>query len=342
MTTQPMPSAIHCHHVTKRFGAVTALDGFELEVPKGSTVGLLGPSGCGKTTVLRAIAGFIDPEEGSITVGDREVFGEGGSTPPERRRVGMVFQEYALFPHMTVAHNIRYGLAAAESARAASVLELVGLSGHGDRMPHELSGGEQQRVALARALAPQPEVILLDEPFSNLDATLRERMRREVRQILREAETTAVFVTHDQEEALAIADIVAVMRSGRVLQVATPTEVYRRPVSEWVAGFVGDAQFVDGEADFGKITIPFGVFPHDGGERGPVRVLIRPEWVHPTKAHDGSAVVTDREFYGHDQLLTLEMPDGRTLNARVGTFPSVELGDRVEISLDELVVFADQ
>jgi iron(III) transport system ATP-binding protein len=337
--TDTSPSAIHCHQLEKRFGALLALDGFELEVLKGSILSLLGPSGCGKTTALRVIAGFTDPDSGTITIADREVFGTEGSTPPERRRVGMVFQDYALFPHMTVAGNIAYGLGAGEVARADAALELVGLAGLGNRMPHELSGGEQQRIALARALAPQPDVILLDEPFSNLDATLRGRMRRDVRQILRDAEITAVLVTHDQEEALAIADVVAVMRAGKVLQTASPTELYRHPVSPWVAGFVGDAQFVDGEADLGKITIPLGVFPHQGPERGPVKVLIRPEWVHATRHHDGAVTVVDREFYGHDQLLMLEMADGRQINARVGTYPFLDIGDRVEIALDEIVVF---
>ena len=335
-TTAP---AIHCHRLDKWFGTTPALDGFELEVTKGSIVSLLGPSGCGKTTALRTIAGFTDPDGGAITIGDREVFGRDGSTPPERRRVGMVFQDYALFPHMTVVGNVSYGLGPGEGARADAALELVGLSGFGDRMPHELSGGEQQRIALARALAPQPDVILLDEPFSNLDATLRGRMRRDVRQILRDAEITAVLVTHDQEEALAITDVVAVMRAGRVLQVATPTDLYRRPVSPWVAGFVGDAQFVNGDAHLGKISIPFGEFPYHGSERGSVRVLIRPEWVHPTKRHDSDVVVIDREFYGHDQLLMLELPDGRRISARVGTYPSLDIGDRVDIGLDEVVVF---
>ncbi len=338
--TDTSASAIHCHVLEKRFGPVMALDGFEFEALRGSIVSLLGPSGCGKTTALRAIAGFTDPDSGTITIGEREVFGPGGSTPPERRRVGMVFQDYALFPHMTVAANVAYGLGTGEEARASAALQLVGLTGMGDRMPHELSGGEQQRVALARALAPQPDVILLDEPFSNLDATLRARMRRDVRQILRDADTTAVLVTHDQEEALSVADVVAVMRSGRVLQMADPTELYRRPVSPWVASFVGDAQFLDGEADLGKITIPLGVFPHHGGERGPVQVLIRPEWVHPTPRHDGVAEVVDREFYGHDQLVMLRLPDGSRLNARVSAYPDLEIGDRVDVGLDEVVVFA--
>jgi iron(III) transport system ATP-binding protein len=251
----------------------------------------------------------------------------------------MVFQEYALFPHMTVATNIAYGLDRTEGSRIGEVLDLVGLGTHGDRMPHELSGGEQQRVALARALAPRPAVILMDEPFSNLDAGLRDRMRRDVRTILKEAEATAVFVTHDQEEALAIADIVAVMRHGRVVQAGPPQHVYRRPASPWIASFVGESEFLEGVADVGQVETPLGTFPQFGELRGPVQVMIRPEWVHPFRADDGAAVVVDREFYGHDQLLVLELANGRRLAARIGSNAAVSPGDRVDIGIDEVVVF---
>ncbi len=206
-------------------------------------------------------------------------------------------------------------------------------------MPHELSGGEQQRVALARALAPRPDVILLDEPFSSLDASLRERMRRDVRRILNAAGATAVLVTHDQEEALAFADVVAVMRTGKVLQVGTPTRLYRNPVSPWVAGFVGESEFVEGVADVGRVETPVGTFPQFGNHRGDVLVMIRPEWIHPRPSADGIAEVVDREFYGHDQLLLLALPDGRKLTSRIGNTPMLEVGDRVDIGVDEVVVF---
>jgi iron(III) transport system ATP-binding protein len=332
-------SAIHCHEVVKRFDRAVALDGFELEVTPGTILGLLGPSGCGKTTVLRVIAGFEPPDSGLVSVGGRTVVGDGVWVPPERRSVGMVFQDHALFPHMTVERNIAYGLDPADSARVAEVMELVGLVGLEHRMPHELSGGEQQRVALGRALAPQPAVILLDEPFSSLDATMRERMRRDVRHILTEAGATAVFVTHDQEEALAISDVVAVMRAGKVLQVATPARLYRNPSTPWIAGFVGESEFVEGNAEVGRVSTPLGTFPQVGPHRGAVVVMIRPEWIHPTPSSDGAAVVADREFYGHDQLLTLELADGRTLTSRIGNTPMLEVGDRVDIGIDEVVVF---
>ena len=209
-----MSSAISCRDLHKRFGDEAILDRFSMEVPEGSIVGLLGPSGLGKTTALRVIAGFERPDAGSVEVAGVTVVDEDTFVPPERRRVGMVFQDFALFPHMTVGANVGYGLPKGEPRRVAEVLEMVGLAGMERRLPHELSGGEQQRVALARALAPSPAVILLDEPFSNLDAPQRDRVRREVRNILVEARTTTVFVTDDQAEALAISDVLAVMRAA--------------------------------------------------------------------------------------------------------------------------------
>ena len=218
---------VRCRGLTKIFGAVRAVDDMSLDVDPGEIVALLGPSGCGKTTFLRLIAGFERPDAGSVLLADEEVAGPGRFLPPERRRIGMVFQDYALFPHLSVADNVAFGLARRRrlSARGAHrdaaesvgrLLALVGLEGLGARLPHEISGGQQQRVALARALAPAPAVVLLDEPFSNLDATLRAEVRAEVRGILREAGATAVFVTHDQEEALSLADRVAVMRAGHL------------------------------------------------------------------------------------------------------------------------------
>src|SRR3712207_3607757 len=201
-------------------------------------------------TTLRLIAGFEELDAGTVEVGGRLVAGEGVAEPPERRRVGMVFQDYALFPHLSVARNVAFGLPRGErEARVAEALAMVGLAGLGERMPHQLSGGQQQRVALARALAPGPEVILLDEPFSNLDATLRAGLRREVELILREAETCAVFVTHDQEEALSLADRIAVMRDGEVVQVGSPEDVYYRPADRWTAQFVGEVNLLQGVAD---------------------------------------------------------------------------------------------
>jgi iron(III) transport system ATP-binding protein len=328
---------IHCHEVTKTFGAATALHGFELEASGSMVISLLGPSGCGKTTALRMIAGFEQPDSGTVSIGDALVAGPGVFVPPEQRRVGMVFQDYALFPHMTVAQNVGYGADAADVARA---LALVGLESYGRRMPHELSGGEQQRVALARALAPEPTAILLDEPFSNLDATLRDRMRREVRSILKSAGTTTIFVTHDQEDAFAMADVVAVMRGGQVLQTASAVELYRNPVSPWVAGFVGESDVFAGTAAMGSVDTALGTFPHASPLRGEVLVMVRPEWVHPFPNLDGAAVVVEQEFFGHDQLLVLEL-DGTRLRSRVGHVPGLGIGDRVDVGIDELVLFPE-
>ena len=314
-----------------------ALHNFELEASGSMVVSLLGPSGCGKTTALRMIAGFEKPDSGSVTIGGDMVAGPDVFVPPEQRRVGMVFQDYALFPHMTVAQNVGYG---AHDAGVARALALVGLEQYRTRMPHQLSGGEQQRVALARALAPGPTAVLLDEPFSNLAATLRDRMRREVRTILKGAGTTTIFVTHDQEDAFAMADVVAVMRDGAVLQVASAVELYRNPVSPWVAGFVGESDVFTGTAAMGSVETALGTFPHASPLRGKVLVMVRPEWVHPSPALDGAAVVVEQEFFGHDQLLVLEL-DGTRLRSRVGHVPGLGIGDRVDVGIDELVLFAE-
>ena len=332
--------AIECRGLYETYGDSVALDDFDLVVEDGAIVSLLGPSGCGKTSALRAIAGFEPPDAGTVAIGGRTVFADGVDVPPEKRRVGMVFQEYALFPHMTVAENVGYGVTEEDrAARVAEILELVGLTGMDDRLPSELSGGEQQRVALARALAPRPDVVLLDEPFSNLDAPQRDRMRREVRRILRDAGATAVFVTHDQAEALAIADTVAVMRDGHVVQVGSPLEVYQSPADPWVASFLGESITIDGVAADGSVKTELGSFPAGGTADGPAQVVIRPEWITPTPAPDGEGVVIDREYYGHDQMLLVELPDGQRVQARVGPRPAIEPGDRVDLVFEDAVVF---
>ena len=332
--------AIEATGLSKTFGEVAALAGFDIAVEEGQTLTLLGPSGCGKTTALRVIAGFERPDAGLVSVGGVPVAGPGLHVSPERRRVGMVFQDYALFPHMSVAANVSYGLAKAErkdSKRVAEVLELVGLSGTEKRLPHELSGGQQQRVALARALAPSPAVILLDEPFSNLDASLRQRVRRELKEILREARATALFVTHDQEEALSLSDLVAVMREGRVVQVATPPELYRAPSDPWVAGFLGDADFVPAKAGDGQVETAVGTFAteHDGK----VLVMFRPERVLVTPQPDGEAVVASREYFGHDQLVTIVLGDGSRIRTRLGPAPDLKPGERVAVKIEEATTF---
>ncbi len=329
--------AIAIRQVDKWFGANVALSDFNLTVPRGQIVTLLGPSGCGKTTALRLIAGFEKPDQGTIEVAGSLVASPEVHVPPERRRVGMVFQDYALFPHLTVAANIGYGLSTRRSRRVGELLDLVGLSGLDDRMPHELSGGQQQRVALARALAPGPEVILLDEPFSNLDAALRTRVRREVKAILNAARTTALFVTHDQEEALAISDVVAVMHEGKVLQADPPLDLYRNPIDPWVAGFLGEADFISGLAAGGRVDTPLGVFATD--LVGPVRVMVRPENVSLVPDPDGEAVVSESEFYGHDQLVTVILAGGVRVRSRLGPSPTFPTGTRVWVKAEGQVTY---
>jgi len=265
----------------------------------------------------------------------------GSFVPPERRRVGMVFQDYALFPHFDVAGNVAYALGRGGSERRVTeVLRLVGLERLGDRYPHELSGGQQQRVALARALAPTPETILLDEPFSNLDASLRARVRQETREILLEAGVTALFVTHDQEEALSLADTVAVMRDGSMVQYGTPEHVYGRPADHWVAAFLGEAVILRGEARGGMVSCELGRFTADPSASGPVDVMIRPESItlstipQPGHRETHEAVVTGREFYGHDQLVTVRLESGTELRSRSIAFPAWHQGDRVRLYVE--------
>ena len=336
-----MTDAIVCRHLSKSYSGVLALDDFSLAAPTGQVLGLVGPSGSGKTTALRLIAGFERPDHGSVSVAGETVVDSATFVPPERRRVGMVFQDFALFPHMTVGGNVAYGLSkdGGRRERVAGALAMVGLSGMEKRMPHELSGGEQQRVALARALVPAPAVVLLDEPFSNLDAPQRERVRREVRGILVEARATAIFVTHDQEEALAVSDVLAVMRDGRVLQTATPHDLYRKPSDRWVARFLGEGEFVAGTVTGSVVDTPLGRFPVETQLSGPVEVLIRPEHVRLTEDAGGAALVVEREFYGHDQLVTLHIDGGRRLLARAGPDTIFNPGDHARYEITEVVVF---
>jgi iron(III) transport system ATP-binding protein len=326
--------------IAVHYGDTTAIEDFSLDVEEGALVALVGPSGCGKTTALRAIAGFEQPAAGTIRIRGTVVSDVDTMTAPERRNVGMVFQEYALFPHISVAENVGYGVRGSDRvSRVQEVLELVGLEDHGDRFPHELSGGEQQRVALARALAPEPDVVLLDEPFSNLDAPQRERMRRELRKILKAARVTAVFVTHDQAEALAIADIIAVMRDGHIRQVGTPDDVYASPVSPWVAKFLGDAVLFDGTAANGAVATALGPVPTALPDGTETRVMIRPEWIMPTASDDGTGLVVDREFYGHDQRVEIELNNGELVEALVPTRNAIHVGDRVDIELADSIVY---
>ena len=319
--------------VSKSFGPVRAVEDVTLEIDSGELLAVLGPSGCGKTTLLRLIAGFERPDGGRIAVGGRELAGPDCFVAPERRRVGIVFQDYALFPHLSVESNVAFGLERRAREERDSItlrtLELVGLQHKAANHPHELSGGERQRVALARALAPGPELILLDEPFSSLDATLRAGLRREVELILRDAGATALLVTHDQEEALSLADRLAVMREGRIVQVGAPQEVYGRPANRWTAGFVGEVNVLAGVARGTGVETELGVFDVGTSTSGSVHVAVRPEQLLLRADRSGNAEVVAREFRGHDVLYRLRHEGGRTVLVQLPSLELHEVGARV-------------
>ena len=316
-----MTGAVSLRGVTKAYGDTLAVSDLDLTVDKGEIVALIGPSGCGKSTLLRLVAGLERPDAGTVAVGEAVVAGQGW-VPPERRRVGLVFQEHALFPHLSVGDNIRFGLdrlpRPEQDTRVREVLDLVHLAHVVDRYPHELSGGEQQRVALARALAPRPEVVLLDEPFSSLDESLRARVRTDTVTALRATGTTAILVTHDQTEALSIGDHIGVMRSGVIEQWGRPVEVFERPVSRFVASFMGDADFlpatvVDGglACELGLVTIRKDV--------ADAEVVVRPHEVSlrlPGEGVTGAAAVVDTvEYHGAFILHTVRLASGRTVRS---------------------------
>ncbi|TKX73144.1 ABC transporter ATP-binding protein [Halorubrum sp. GN11_10-6_MGM] len=332
--------------VTKAFGPETAVDDVSLDVRSGELLTFLGPSGCGKTTTLRTIAGLEEPTEGEIALGDEVVAGDGAFVPPERRDVGIVFQNFALFPHLTVRENIAFGLpdgdAAEGEARVDELLELVEMTDHGEKTPDQLSGGQKQRVALARSLAPEPEVLLLDEPFSNLDVRLRVEMREEVRRILKEAGVTAVSVTHDQEEALSISDRVAVMNDGQIEQVGRPESVFERPESKFVASFLGRASFLEGELRDGKVDTGIGRFDavtlegydtvYDGA---PVDVLVRPDDLRATPASPEIAdgVVTSRQYVGPSFVYRVELDSGEAVHCLHNHVEEFDLDEPVSLEL---------
>jgi iron(III) transport system ATP-binding protein len=322
--------------VTKHFGATTAVDGASLCVDRGEVVALLGPSGCGKTTLLRLVAGFERPDSGSVEVAGRTVAGVGTWVAPEQRRVGMVFQDYALFPHLTVAENIGFGLQRRQRPeRVPELLAVVGLDGLGRRYPHELSGGQQQRVALARALAPCPELVLLDEPWSNVDPFLRESLRAEVTEIMRPLGVTVVLVTHDREEAFSLADRIALMRDGTVVQEGTSEELYFTPASRWAAEFVGAGNVLPGRVVDGRIETSIGAFSANGASaEAAARVLVRPELLELEPDPAGKGEVVGREFRGHDVFYRVLL-DGVELVSHRPSTEAVPLGSRVSIRLHD-------
>jgi iron(III) transport system ATP-binding protein len=307
-----MTVAAELHAVSKRFGRTPAVSEVSLAVEDGELLALVGPSGCGKSTLLMLVAGLLEPDGGSIEVAGRVVAGPGNWVPPEDRRVGVVFQDAALFPHLRVDENVAFGLPRGRSRgpRVDELLELVDLPGLGRRYPHELSGGQQQRVALARALAPQPRVVLFDEAFGNLDSGLRTSVREATVAALHETGAAGVFVTHDQAEALALGDRVAVMRSGRLEHVAAPTEAFHAPATRFSATLLGEADFLPGQQAGRSVTTEVGALAALPEAHGPVEVMLRPHEVTFAPDPAGPARVERREFRGASFVYTLRLPSG--------------------------------
>ncbi len=346
---------LSCHNITKRFdrAAVAAVSDVGFDLYQGELLGLLGPSGCGKTTLLRIMAGFERPQSGEITLSGQQVCESGVWVPPEKRQVGVVFQDYALFPHLSVYENVTFGLKQLcrkgklpkKQIRelASESINLVGLSSMEKRYPHELSGGQQQRVALARALAPRPPLILMDEPFSNLDVQVRLRLRQEVRDILKNVGASGIFVTHDQEEALAIADKVAVMHQGKLVQLDTPEDIYQSPASRFVAEFVTQANFVPAvrQADEWKTALgslalaPFSTDATEGD------LMIAQEDLQIVRDEQGPLLVQGRQFLGREYQYSLLMEAGQVLEVRSPANVRLEVGDRVsaKVSPERLRLF---
>ncbi|WP_324662121.1 ABC transporter ATP-binding protein [Haloarcula sediminis] len=343
----PERTVLSIEGVSKEYGAEKAVEDLSLSVKDGELLTLLGPSGCGKTTTLRMLAGLEAPSEGTITIAGETVTGDadGPFRKPEERDVGIVFQDYALFPHLTVAENIAFGLdeldEAETDARVAELLELVDLESHEEKMPSQLSGGQQQRVALARSLAPEPDVLLLDEPFSNLDVRLRVEMREEVRRILKRAGVTAISVTHDQEEALSISDRVAIMNDGTLAQMGDPGEVFENPESRFVASFLGQASFLSarvtdrletGLGSFGLERLNGPIQAYDGAM---VDVLVRPDDLQAIPASEPKAdgYVVHRQYNGPNFIYRVELHSGDVVHCMHNHVETFEAGQPVEIDL---------
>ena len=351
----PSAAWLALHGVSVGYGGRPVVQGLDLTLPQGAIGCLLGPSGCGKTTVLRAIAGFEPVAAGRIALGEDIISAPGRQVPPERRHIGMVFQDHALFPHLTVAGNVGFGLprGAASRERVQAMLDTVGLGHAARRYPHELSGGQQQRVALARALAPQPRLLLLDEPFSNLDVELRERLAAEVRQVLKASGTTAILVTHDQHEAFAIADQIGLMEDGRIQQWDTAYNLYHRPANRRVADFIGQGAFLVGTVldnrrmrlEIGEVITDTSLCCAEQGEPcaagHEMDVLLRPDDVVHDDASPIRAVVCHKAFRGAEFLYTLRLPSGAQVLSLVPSHHDHAIGEAIGIRLemDHVVAF---
>ena len=344
--------ALRLAQVSKSFGDTAAVAALNLQLPPGQILCLLGPSGCGKTTTLRLIAGFEIPDAGSIHIGGRTVYGAGINESPERRRIGMVFQEGALFPHLTVAQNVAFGLPRSRQRReqVADALRMVEMDGYDARYPYQLSGGQQQRVALARALAPAPDLILMDEPFSGLDPGLRAQLRDAVRAILKARQATVVCVTHDQEEAMLLGDAIAVMQAGRIVQVGAPETLFHRPDTQFAAEFFGTAEFLPAWQDGADLVSEVGrrpwpqFWPTPWPSHRDLQVMVRPDCLDLSADAAGAGVIAQREFRGAFYLYVVALPSGRRVRVLKSHITHLEVGARVQVFMragHTLLPFAD-
>jgi len=342
MASETMP-ALRLRGVRKSFGEVRAVEGVDLDIGSGEIVGLVGPSGSGKSTLLRLVAGLSEPDAGTVEISGRDC----SRIAPENRGVGFVFQDCALFPHLDVARNIGFGLVkvprSERAKRVNEVLELVGLQGMANRLPHQLSGGQSQRVALARALAPRPSLLLLDEPFSNLDPQLRRQVRHEVLGVLRACEAAALWVTHDHDEGLIVSDRVAVMDKGVIRQVGTPAEIWRRPADAWVAGFIGHGDLVSGQVKAGMVHTELGPVPAANLDEGTsALVLVR---AHDVELDDDGTpgIVVRRHFSGNDNVYCVQLHGGRLVHMHQPADVELVRGQEVNVRIasERLPVFAE-
>ena len=345
-----MKIKLEVKNISKSFGNHKVVNNLSLSLNKGTIGCLLGPSGCGKTTILRAIAGFEDIDTGEIRINDRVVSGRHIFAAPEKRRIGMVFQDYALFPHLNLKDNIAFGIQnknkAEKEKRIDELLRLVRLDDAAQKFPHEISGGQQQRVALARALAPEPELLLMDEPFSNLDVILRERLSTEVREILKEQETTALMVTHSQSEAFAVADEIGVIQEGTMLQWDTAYNLYHRPANNYVADFVGEGVLLPGLVlDDRRVKTGLGIlegqFKYPCQNGCPADILIRPEDIIHDDTSSFKAKILKKHFRGANILYTLQLPSKDTVMALVPSTCQHEAGQTIGIipRVEDLILF---
>ena len=335
------------------YGGVPIVTGVDFVLARGDIGCLLGPSGCGKTTLLRAVAGFEPVASGKIHLQGRLVAGSGLNLPPEARRAGMVFQDFALFPHLSVARNVAFGLRhlgkRERQARVTELLELVGMAGAGDKYPHQLSGGQQQRIALARAMAPRPDILLLDEPFSSMDAELREQLAREVREVLKREGSTAILVTHDQHEAFAMADRIAVMAGGRIHQIGSGFDLYHEPADRFVADFIGQGVMLPGRAEDEwrmdtELGLLAGTRSHGLAPGTRAEILLRPDDILHDDNSPLQAEVVSRAFRGAEYLYSLRLASGQVILCLVQSHHNHGIGERIgiRVAVDHLVAFADE